>query len=143
MKTYLKLLLIGITSGVLAFTMFSIDKAVIVGMLNQYNLLPKSELYTELYFEDHKNLFKPIDRNRGKIFRFTVHNLENRSFTYNYIVKATSSQSAYLLDKGSFTLSSNGSTTITEKISTNEANLRTKVSVTLVNKDQSIHFWIN
>ena len=46
----------------------------------------KSESFTELYFENHQNLPKSIELGKNYEFYFTINNLENKPFNYNYQV---------------------------------------------------------
>lgn len=101
------------------------------------------EPITELYFENHLDLPNNLDPTKNNNFQFTVHNLEYEPYTYNYKVEALSTESAKLLNEGSFTLKHDEYKTIGQRISTAEAQIRTKINVSLENKNQSIHFWVN
>jgi len=143
MSKQLTLLLSGAILALVLFLLLFTDKSSIVAMLNKYNLLPQPERFTELYFEDHDKLPKQLIATEEAKFKFTVHNLEYEPFTYNYKVEALSTESAKLLHEGSFTLNHDEYKTIGQRISTAEAQVRTKINVSLENKNQSIHFWVN
>ncbi len=143
MSKQLTLLLSGAVVALILFLLLFTDKSSVVAMLNKYNLLPQPERFTELYFEDHDKLPKQLIATQEPKFQFTVHNLEYEPFTYNFKVEALSTESAKLLNEGSFTLNHDEYKTITESISTAEASIRTKINVSLENKNQSIHFWVN
>ncbi|HRN69940.1 MAG TPA: hypothetical protein PLS49_02035 [Candidatus Woesebacteria bacterium] len=143
MSKQLTLLFSGSVLAVIIFFLLFADKSAIISWLNEYKLLPQPERFTELYFEDHTNLPTHLIASDEADFKFTVHNLEYEPFTYNYTVKAESTQSAELLDEGTFTLNHDEYKTIGGTISTQEAQIRTKINVSLENKNQSIHFWVN
>lgn len=145
MSKQLTLLLSGAVLATILFLLVFIDKNAVIAFLNKHNLLPQPERFTELYFEDHETLPKQIIATEEADFKFTVHNLEYEPFTYDYKVEAISTQESKLLDQGSFTLEHDTYKTLANTISTSteEANIRTKINVSLENKNQSIHFWVN
>ncbi len=143
MSKQLTLLLSGAILALVLFLLLFTDKTSVVALLNKYNLLPQPERFTELYFEDHEKLPKEIIATQEPKFKFTVHNLEYEPFTYDYKVQALSTESAKLLNEGTFTLKHDEYKTISGSISTAEASIRTKINVSLENKNQSIHFWVN
>ena len=125
------------------FTVFFLNKNTLLSNLNKYNLLPKPEPLTELYFEDHTKLPKAIVSEKEYQFGFVVHNLEYKDFIYDYSVIAEASKSATILAKGSFSLKHDEYKTVSEKFSISDEDLKTKIIVNLDNKKQGIHFWVN
>lgn len=117
-------------------------KKQIIAQMNAWKLLPQPETFTELYFEDHLDLPKHLASGEQASFAFTVHNLEYEDVTYEYAVTATASGSATLMDTGSFMLKQDEYKTIPESFALKKSSARTQVTVTLKNKQQSIHFWI-
>jgi len=54
--------------------------------LDEWKLIPRRERFTELYFDDHVNLPKQIQKGEKIDFSFTIHNLEGERRWYSYIV---------------------------------------------------------
>src|SRR3989344_6070905 len=102
----------------------------------------KPETFTELYFEDHINLPGKIEIGKEQSFRFTIHNLEYRDMTYKYETKAVDDKEEITLSSGSVTLSHDEYRTINENFVLATASGKTKIQVTLVDKNQSIDFWM-
>lgn len=98
---------------------------------------------TELYLENHNTLPKTTSPHKSYNFSFTVHNLEQAPIKYLYQVKIISTDSAILLNKGTFDLDHEQSKTIQEKFASDDIKGKSRVQVDLINKNQSVHFWIN
>ncbi|MFA6005263.1 MAG: hypothetical protein WC775_02140 [Patescibacteria group bacterium] len=129
-------------------TMFAVALYVkqdaIYEQLKVWKLVPLPETFTELYFEDHLKLPTRIIPEEEQTFKFTVHNLEYTDMEYPYTVKATGADGyQQVLQTGTFVLIHDAY--ITKKItySIGENHDRVKVEVNLVNKKQTIHFWLN
>ncbi len=133
----------GIVVAILIYTVLFMDRSWVVAAMNQHKLLPQPERLTELYLEDHLRLPKAYMRGQRNAFTFTVHNLEHEPVTYEYVVSAESTESARIISEGSFTLEHDGYKSIEERIASTESALRTKINISLENKDQSIHFWVD
>lgn len=125
----------------LIFIVGIVNKDLIRSQLDRWNLLPKPEKFTELYFDNHQQLPSIIKEDKEYTFRFVTHNLEHETLKYDYEVKIAS-ESSKLLDKGSFILKHNQSKVIKEKLSLHTSIPKTKIEVNLINKGQKIHFWI-
>ena len=100
------------------------------------------ETFTELYFEDHIGLPNRIEIGKEQYFKFTIHNLEYKDMTYKYEVIAIDNTVNTTLSSGSVELLHDGYKTIAENYTLATASGRIKVQVTLVDKDQSIAFWL-
>ncbi len=100
------------------------------------------ETFTELYFEDHINLPKAAIKEKVNDFKFTIHNLEYKTMKYPYTIYAEADGIRQELDKGSVTLRQDEYKTILESFSLVIEGKRTKVTVLLTDKNQSIHFWM-
>ena len=133
----------GLIAGFFLYGIVFFNKESFINTLNNYNLLPKPEPFTELYFEDHLKLPKTIVADNKYPFSFTIHNLEYADVNYKYSITSEASGSATTLRKGAFNLKHDGYKTIKEVYATTEPAVRTKVTVSLDNKKQSIHFWMN
>lgn len=133
----------GILAALVIFAVFAFDNSAVETALRKHKLLPEPERFTELYLENHLRLPKAYVRGGNNSFTFTVHNLEHKPMHYEYVVDAISTESARLITKGSFELEHDAYKSITARIASPEAAVRTKINISLENKDQSIHFWVD
>ncbi|MCL5439037.1 MAG: DUF1616 domain-containing protein [Patescibacteria group bacterium] len=101
----------------------------------------KPETFTELYFEDHTQLPKTIKKGEGYSFVFTAHNVEYQDMKYSYIVYLQRDNQKITLDEGEFSLKNNEYKSVKENFGPLK-NLRAKILVELVNKNQQIDFWM-
>lgn len=99
--------------------------------LNSWDLIPKPELYTELYFTD--NPPSVVVPGKQYALSFTVHNVEYQTITYTYAIEQLDSNDTVIarLSKNTFTLSQDGSTTIKAPITLINNSATAKVRVTL------------
>jgi hypothetical protein len=101
----------------------------------------KPETFTELYFEDHSNLPKTIEKYKEYSFSFTIHNLEYKDVEYPYIVYLQSDSDKIILDSGKLSLKNDEYKSQKEDFGPLESP-RAKVVVELTNKNQQIDFWM-
>lgn len=142
-RTYLTSVIAGIAGALAIFALLIFDRGAVATAMAEYKLLPQPEKFTELYLENHLQLPKTYQRGKSNAFAFTVHNLEHEPMKYEYVVEAIATESSRLIDRGSFELKHDEYKTISERIASTEAQQRTKINISLENKDQSIHFWID
>ncbi len=102
----------------------------------------KPETFTELYFDDHNSLPKTIELKKTQSFKFTIHNLEYRTMTYDYEITATDDKASKTLATGSATLFQNQFKTVSESYVLSSASGRMKIQVSLLGRNQTIDFWI-
>ncbi len=102
----------------------------------------KSESFTELYFENHQNLPKNIELNKNNEFYFTINNLENTQFTYNYQITLDLDGTTKILKQEQITLNHNQKQPIYHQFKIQNSFKQGKITITLLNKKQSIHFWL-
>lgn len=133
---------------ILAFALFCI-----AGLYNLVTRVPsisnvitlatthQPEKFTELYFEDHINLPKIITRWKQYSFVFTVHNLENQNMDYAYEVYLQRDEQKIIIDSGEFSLKDNEFKSVKVDLGPLK-NLQSKIVVELMNKNQSIDFWM-
>lgn len=100
------------------------------------------EKFTELYFENHLKLPSTIKPNQTITFSFTVHNVEYQTYTYPYDVYIYENGKKIEIDKGAFTLPSNGYKTISESYTVTNPFQKARLIVELTNNKQQIFFWI-
>jgi hypothetical protein len=101
----------------------------------------KPEAFTELYFEDHNDLPKTIERYKEYSFSFTIHNLEHKDVEYSYIVYLQRDSGRTILDSGRFSLQNDEYKSQREDFGPLE-NTRTQIVVEITNKNQQIDFWM-
>jgi hypothetical protein len=101
----------------------------------------KPEAFTELYFEDHNNLPKTIEKGKEYSFSFTIHNLEYKDVEYPYIVYLQIDSEKVILDSGKLSLRNDEYKSQEEDFGP-LYNLRTQIVVELPNENQQIDFWM-
>lgn len=84
--------------------------------LGGYNLVPKAEVFTELFFQKYPRLSKKdVVRGDAVSFSFTVHNLEGKDMDYNYQVYFNSEKYVKrLIDKDTLNIKNGESKTVTD-----------------------------
>jgi hypothetical protein len=102
----------------------------------------KPEPFTELYFEDHGHLPKTGPPYVETGFTFTIHNLEHKKTVYPYVVYLETDSKDTILDNNDITVSDGAYASIRENFSPTSGK-PTKVVVDILNKKQSIDFWMN
>ena len=102
----------------------------------------KPETFTELYFEDHLFLPNKVTLFKENIFKFTIHNLENKDMVYIYEVYIDVNREKQMIDKNSVLIKNNEYKTITKDFTITVPTQRVKVVVNLIGKNQQIHFWM-
>ena len=100
------------------------------------------ETFTELYFEDHLDLPQKIELRKNQFFRFTIHNLEYQDMTYKYEIRAIDDKESRTLSSKSASLTHDEYKTFYQSFNLATSSGRMKIQVSLVNKDQPIHFWM-
>jgi hypothetical protein len=83
----------------------------IVKQMDAWQLLPREQRFTELYFSDHHKIPTSADAETTQNVAFTLHNLEHITTTYSYRVVAVTSdnRTTQVLDTGDVRLGSNQS----------------------------------
>src|SRR5579883_2869159 len=107
------------------------------------NIIPKPETFTELYFNNNDTLPFEILPQKTYSFSFIIHNLENKPMTYQYSAYIQTYNNKIPLTKGTKSLYYDKFAKIPITFSTDSALLKSKVIVALVNKKQTISFWVN
>lgn len=103
--------------------------------------------FSELYFQNNENILsKPAKITDFTAvpysFSFSIHNLENKPMKYSYVVSLSGYENK-TIDSKTVWLEDSQATTIKETvILPNKIPTRTKITVTLANKNQEIFFWI-
>jgi uncharacterized membrane protein len=112
--------------------------------LNDWKLLPEPERLTELYFTDPNNLPSSYSVGQQQTVRFTVHNLEYRTTTYNYVVSDAASDGSQTsnVTTGSFTLAQNASKQVVINIVLPDVGTHGTVSVKLPEQNEAIDYLV-
>jgi hypothetical protein len=148
-------LVILVTAGI---GLFVWQKAAVVSQFHDWNLLPKPERLTELYFSKYATLPSTYATAQGSNLAFTIHNSEYRTtqYTYRIVAQAENSDTMSELNTGSATLARDELKSLTAQINVPPGphDIRTKIEVRLTyeslspkteqpsQKQQSIHYWI-
>ncbi|MFH1592030.1 MAG: carbohydrate-binding domain-containing protein [Candidatus Woesearchaeota archaeon] len=98
---------------------------------------PDPERFTELYFDDHNYLDK-YSYDGKHDFSFTIHNLEGERMVYDYEVKVDDE----IVKEAGVVIENDGFAEVHENVEISVPFDRAKIEVSLVEKDQEIHFWV-
>lgn len=112
-------------------------------ILDENRLLPRSELYTELYFEDHTKIPKFLEPNTPATASFTIRNFEFTDREYRYRVMAKTGTESAVIASGTARLGHAQRVTIPFTYSVATTEPATRIEATLEKPVQSVHFWIN
>ena len=136
------LLMLGVTLVVGMLIFFNLNGAFIYNELVTLDLVPKPEKLTELYFEDSANLPSSAASNQIISFAFIIHNLETIDYLYVYEVSVNVNGIRHIVDSGKVMVKNNQYYVKNEKFNLMNLTRRQEVVVELINKQQSIDFWI-
>jgi len=136
------LLMIGVTLVVGMLVFYSLNEVSIHNELATSDLLPKPEVFTELYFKDAANLPTSATSNQVIKFAFVIHNHEATNYLYAYEVFVIASGTTHIVDSGNVFVKNNQYYVKNEKYNLMNSHGRQEVVVELINLHQSIDFWI-
>ncbi len=106
------------------------------------DLIPKPEKLTELYFNANTDLPHSDTNNQVVSFAFIIHNLETADYQYTYKVSVNSNGIRHIVDTGNVEVKNNQYYVKDENFKLKDSSGHDEIIVELVNKQQSIHFWI-
>jgi hypothetical protein len=148
--------LVLLVGGFIALTTVLLTyRQAIAQRMEEWQLLPRSERLTELFFPDYQKLPTHIEAGQTYSLTFTLRNYERVPTTYHYRVLASAGDADIhrLLEEGTLALSADESRTITSHVAIPALSGRTRVQVlvdftgvtfgktTPEQQTQSIHFW--
>lgn len=145
---YISLFIIGVIIFLLTSLFIYQNRQAILNITS-----PKSEPFTELYFQNITNLpvKNIIQANKflnlvnsppiSYSFQFTIHNLENKNMNYSYEVYSIGNEKTSIDVRNVF-IKSNDKKTISEIFSLSKIYPKTKIVINLINKNQQIAFWM-
>lgn len=108
--------------------------------MEKLKLLPEAEHFTELYFQNYKDLPQNVTAGQTVSFSFAVRNLEGEDQGYKYSVYFESDGSRAPIDSGEVMIKDNETQTIDEVYIFKDNDKKGKVVVELPDKNQHIHF---
>ena len=121
----------------------SYGRGLLYAELNNLKLIPRSEHFTELYFENSSFLPKSTVRGQKASFAFTIHNVEGATVVYPYIVYFEYPLGHRVtLVSDNISLADNASTTISVSHIFLESDEKGKMVVELPSQNQSIDFLV-
>jgi hypothetical protein len=101
------------------------------------------EPLTELYFENHTTLPATARINATYPFSFVIHNLEYEKVDYNFIVAIEYGNKSMIRSNRSVELGNNQTARITSDFKIAEPFTRARIAVSLANRSEAIHFWVD
>lgn len=116
----------------------------IVNQLNAWKLLPEPEKLTELYFTKPNNLPSTYIPGQKQNVRFTVHNIEYQTETYQYKILEQSQDGSQTqqLASGKFTLQQDQYQGQNVKVTPADMGKRVKIIVELPTVNETISYWV-
>lgn len=135
-------LLLGVIVVVGAIIFFNLNSAALYHELAALDLVPKPERLTELYFNDSANLPATAKKNQVIKFAFVIHNLEATDYPYVYRVSVMAHGTSRIVDSGKVVVKNNQYYVKDERITFVNVSGSQEVLVELINKHQSIDFWL-
>lgn len=109
--------------------------------LNNWDLIPRPETFTELYFDNASSLPRATVAGQPVSFAFTIHNVEGTTTVYTYIVYFQGDDGSRTIFTGdNVSLASDASTTISVAHTFPTSNEQGEVVVDLPALNQQIDF---
>lgn len=124
--------------------------------LESWQVLPRPERLTELYFTDYRGLPAMVKAGATHKVAFTIHSLEHQTIMYHYTITAVPSGDgvAHQMNEGTLTLRHDQSQVISQNITVPLTDDRIAVKVGLEYQGiapgddaaslqkQSVHYWV-
>ena len=136
-------------AGICFFASITFGPPIFAKQLAAWQVLPRSEPLTELYFKDYRKLPTTLQAGAMASTSFVIHNLEHQHLTYRYEITAVSDNNAEtLLGFGDLVLSHDQSRDIRQSFTLPSTTGSTMIKVTLhynsqsKPKEQAIHYWV-
>ncbi len=98
--------------------------------------------FTELSFDEHKNLPDKIELKKNYEIYFTIHNLEKKRMVYTYAIASEIDGNKEMIKLDYITLEHDQAITLFQDFSIRKEFRMGKITVELLNKEQEIHFWV-
>lgn len=110
--------------------------------LEQWNLLPKEEKITELYFSDANNLTRRAKPGEVVSLKYKIRNLEHQDMNYFYAVTVATSGGSITPVKSNLIIKNGETVEIQNKVKINSLE-KTRIDIELINVRQKISIWLN
>lgn len=114
-----------------------------MSLLHKYKLIPVKEQLTEMYINSHLTLPESLEANEIATASFTLHNLEYKDEIYKYVITQSDSETKQIISSGSAKLSHDQYRSFDFSFFISSPEAKTKIEISLPEKDQQIHFWVN
>jgi hypothetical protein len=128
--------------GGVALIFFNTHKAFLYNELAAFDLIPKAENFTELYFNKNATLPGATIGNQEIRFTFVIHNLETTDTHYIYVVSVMAYGQRYTIDRENVMVKTNHYYIKNEHLRLIKVSGKQEIIVELTNKHQSIDFWV-
>lgn len=138
-----------ISAVVCLLVVFAFGPPLLAKPLASWNLLPRSEPLTELFFSDYRQLPARLHVGESVPVYFVVHNLEYRSITYHYTITVNyDGAKEDLLDEGNIELGHDQSRMLRKRFAllspSPSAEIKVKLRYTNASgsQNQVIRYWV-
>lgn len=140
----LVLLISMVISSIVCFYNYEPLRVRIHNLLFGYNLIPKIEKFTELFFQKYPVvLSKDVVRGGVVDFSFTVHNFEGRDMEYKYYVYYNADSGVKtLIDKNTLSIKDGDAMTVMNYYAFKSDNDTGNITVSLPDSKQEITFYL-
>ncbi len=139
-----RILIIGVIVELLSIVFFLSQLPELTTQLKQTVVLAstyKAKSFTELYFENNATLPKKFKPDSSYHFTFTIHNREQKDINYHYIISLWEGDNTSVLKSADVFVKDNEFVPIDYDFMLKK-NTRSLVTVSLVDTNQKIAFWI-
>lgn len=128
--------------GIGVLIVFESIKPTLITYLQNKDLLPREESYTELYIENHTELPVQMDEDTIATASFTIRNMEQTEVTYPYEIAEHVNGERVVFSSGESKVVNQELKSIPFEYKGTTPYAEKRIEVTLLNKNQSIYFWI-
>jgi hypothetical protein len=118
-------------------------RAEIVKLMDRYDLIPRNESFSELYFDEHLSLPRSLKEDRQLDFSFTIANHEKADRPYRYEVTYWQANQNEIIVQGEREIKSGESDRIQIAHKLPDAKEQYRIEVRLPESGQAIHFYLN
>lgn len=115
----------------------------IYDQIDRWKLIPRNEYFTEIYLNNHMEIFQERDAIKAKepfLFSFTIHNLEGRDKEYFYIVYAKDAFGEKVISRNAVFVKNNEYKVIKESYLFKKNQPKETIFMKLIEQEQEIHF---
>ena len=121
---------------------FNLNEPAIHNELITLYLIPQPERLTELYFNNNASLPSSMTDSQEINFEFVIHNLETADYRYAYVVSVNVHGTKHIVDSRNVLVKNGQYYVKAEKFKFKDKADTQEIVVELLNKQQSIDFWM-